>query len=154
MNAAPVLSRYVDNMMLPSTFYVGATSLLEFLQIDMHVHSRSVVPPNVTARAKFLEKHSEHAAEAKRPFSRNSKIPRCVMLMAVLIVVIKLRYGLDGIRRREILHPAALSGAAPAEVWLDAVCELHGVPSDRSWDVAPTPMAPWDTTRYVLLLTQ
>ncbi|KAL4401201.1 hypothetical protein ACI68E_002532 [Malassezia pachydermatis] len=158
VNSAPILSRYVHDLLLPSTFYVGAKSLLTFLRIDMHVHSVSVMPVNPIARAKFKEKRPDAGTRnSKHAFSRNSVIPRSVMLMAALLVVVKLQYGLDGIRRREsplYVHDRAIfSGAAPQDAWIDAICALHGLPSERTWDAVPAEFAPWDTQIDLLSLS-
>ncbi|WFD19226.1 hypothetical protein MCAP1_001449 [Malassezia caprae] len=151
------LHRFVHELMLPPTFYVGVKSLLTFLRVDMHVLGHTVLPANPDARAKFLEKNGTDAIHSAQAFSRNLAMPRCVMLMAALIVMVKLRYGLDGIHRREVpsmvRERKVISGAPPhEEAWLDALCALHGLPSDRMWETSSPVFAPWDTTVDLLSL--
>lgn len=159
MNATPILSRFVHELMLPSTFYVGAKSLLTMLRIDMHVRSVAAMPPNSAARARVRQQNEDGQGRemltSPYAYSRNTVIPRCVMLMSVLILLIKLRYGLDGIRRYEAhrkYHPLSLhSGAPEQEAWLDAICELHGLPVERQQkdNVTRPAFKPWDTGLYV-----
>lgn len=158
INAAPILSRFVHELMLPPTFYVGVKSLLTLLKVDMHVLGHAVIPANPDARVKFLEKNGTDAIHSAQAFSRNLAMPRCVMLMAALIVMVKLRYGLDNIHRKEVPSEVqgrqVMSGAPPQEaLWLDAVCALHGLPSDRVWDASPPVFAPWDTSVDLLSLS-
>ncbi|WFD27104.1 hypothetical protein MNAN1_002100 [Malassezia nana] len=157
INVAPILSRFVRELMLPPTFYVAVKSLLTFLRIDMHVLGHTVIPPNPQVRAKFLERHGTDGLPTAYAFSRNLAVPRCVVLMAALIVVIKLRYGLDDIHRKEtsttLQGRQVFSGAPPQEeVWIDALCFLHGLPSDRAWEAKPPTFAPWDASVDLLSL--
>jgi len=158
INAAPILSRFVHELMLPPTFYVGVKSLLTFLRVDMHVLGHTVLPANTDARAKFLERNGTDAIHSTQAFSRNLAMPRCVMLMAALIVMVKLRYGLDGIHRKEVPSMVGgrqvISGAPPhEEAWLDALCALHGLPSDRVWKTSSPVFAPWDASVDLLSLS-
>lgn len=149
MNGIPVLSRYVHELLLPPTVYVGAKGLLSLLRIDMHLRSVSTLTPNTKVRARLARSGAslEHL-HSSLAFSRNAAVPRCVMLMAAVVVMLKLRYGLDGEPRTEV-PDTAVAGAPPLDAWLDAVCRVHGRPVD---DGAPGPavFAPWDTSVYVL----
>ena len=151
MNAAPVLSRYVHAFMLPSTLYVMSKALLTMLRIDMHVRGAATLTPNAAARAREAQ-HDKEWLSASCAFSRNTLVPRCVMLMAVLIVAIKLRYGLDGMERQEVSTTVQgrqiYSGAPRQAEWLDTVCALHGTTHSTS------SFAPWDTSVDVLTLSE
>lgn len=104
-------------------------------------------------------------------YSRNAAVPRCIMLMSVVIVMIKLRWGLDGISRfvrrlfctncrRENAEPlrghATDSGSTDLAPWLDALAQTAGLQrGTREVLDAPTqstsyaPFCPWDTQAYV-----
>lgn len=148
VNGVPILSRYVRAFMLPPTFYVATKALLTLLRIDMHVRGVAVIPPNAAGRARSREDAEQGKAwlASTLAFSRNTHVPRCVMLMAALIVTIKLRYGLDGIERHDAHGTAhgrsATAGAPRQSDWLDALDALH----------ADAPFEPWDTSRDVLAM--
>lgn len=75
----------------PATIYTSAKSLLTFLEIPMHVFSPASVAESSSARG--------NKKELRRGVQGVSRTPRCVMLMAGVLIMVKLRYGLDGEER-------------------------------------------------------
>lgn len=138
VNAAPMLSRLVHTMLLPPTMYVGAKALLSFLRIDMHVRNVSAQLPRQSGTGREPSIIS---------YSRNAAIPRCVMLMAALLVMLKLRWGLDGIARRDPLD----AGLPPFRAWLSALRTSVGL--ENGADAPPAPFCPWDTDADLLGLS-
>ncbi|PKI82808.1 hypothetical protein MVES1_003671 [Malassezia vespertilionis] len=148
VNAPPILARLVRRMLLPATMYVGAKSLLTFLHIDMHVRNVSVQLPNGT----------NYAAEPSAlNYSRNATVPRCAMLMGALLVMAKLRWGLDGRARHEtqsrLGHGMAFSGTPDVQAWINALCCSVGMPEEALETLPKAPFRPWDTSADLLSLT-
>jgi len=152
LNALPVLSRMTADMLLPPTFYVAAKSLLTFLRIDMHVRSETAWYPAAAGNA--------HAARRERDggplaYSRNASVPRCIMLMGALLVIIKLRWGLDGLARREsdetLGGHRVVSGAPEQDRWLGALLAAVGLPGapTQAASAPPAPFCPWDPDTFV-----
>ncbi|KAI3624356.1 hypothetical protein CBS14141_002784 [Malassezia furfur] len=129
VNAPPMLARMVHAMLLPAPVYVAAKALLAHLRIDMHVRNVSAQLPRQAREGRARSIHS---------YARNAAIPRCVMLMAAVVVVLKLRYGLDGEPRADPLH------ALPDfDAWLDALSRTTEPGAAAGGDAgAPRP---WDT---------
>ncbi|WFD29988.1 hypothetical protein MSPP1_001002 [Malassezia sp. CBS 17886] len=163
VNAAPLLSRLVDAMCLPASFYVATKSVLSYLQIDMHIRNVSVaLPPALRARVQSRDSArdgagSEGGAGERHGIhyvSRNSTVPRCVMLMGALLVVVKMRWGLDGLDRVEATRPfggrVVESGVPQFQRWLAAASASAGLaPQDADAaefvDACPSPpFCPWD----------
>ncbi|WFC96047.1 hypothetical protein MBRA1_002703 [Malassezia brasiliensis] len=123
VNAPPMLARMVHAMLLPAPVYVAAKALLAHLRIDMHVRNVSAQLPRQAREGRTRSIHS---------YARNAAIPRCVMLMAAVIVVLKLRHGLDGVPRAD-----PLDALPPLGPWLAAVCAATDGATDgafRPWD--------------------
>lgn len=152
MNMAPVLSRMVDAMLLPPTFYIATKSLLSFLGIDACLinesiasqYARNASPSDV---GKFT---SSTRGSLNTNTTLNSKIPRCVIFMAVLIVVIRLRWGLDGYARPDrgqgIKENPVFSASPQLYAWLDA---LEATQGESDVHIHP-PFRPWDTSTDLL----
>lgn len=147
VNAPPILQRLVHRMLLPAPMYVGAKALLAFLHIDMHVRNVSVKLPRARSRSRDSDTSDVEGEPSVTSYSRNAAIPRCVMLMAALLVMVKLQWGLDGQPRsaapRELQGAVAHAGAPPFRAWLDTL----------QTSVAHGPFRPWDTETDVLGLS-
>ncbi|KAI3617535.1 hypothetical protein CBS9595_003444 [Malassezia furfur] len=150
VNAPPMLARMVHAMLLPAPVYVAAKALLAHLRIDMHVRNVSAQLPRQAREGRTRSIHS---------YARNAAIPRCVMLMAAVVVVLKLRYGLDGVPRAD-----PLNALPPLGPWLAAVrAATHGTTDDGTPDApgatpsgapdAPGAFRPWDPDADLLGLS-
>lgn len=129
VNAPPMLARMVHAMLLPAPVYVAAKALLAHLRIDMHVRNVSAQLPRQAREGRARSIHS---------YARNAAIPRCVMLMAAVVVVLKLRYGLDGEPRAD-----PLQALPDLDAWLDALSRATEPGAGAGGDAgAPRP---WDT---------
>ncbi|WFD00058.1 hypothetical protein MYAM1_002804 [Malassezia yamatoensis] len=144
VNAVPLLSRFVHRMFLPPAIYIGAKTLLSFLHIDMHLRNVSAQLPN----------HSQVGGREPSilSYSRNASIPRCVMLMAAIVIAVKLHYGLDGSPRYDPLQ----IGLPPLDSWLSALRVSVGLESNSKlahYEPANAPFCPWDTSTDLLGLS-
>ncbi|PWN42090.1 hypothetical protein IE81DRAFT_323916 [Ceraceosorus guamensis] len=106
LNAAPVLWRCVDHLLLPPTFYTAAKSLVHLVGIEMLAVGRDASELGTS------ERNSEFQSTERIGFAfQRSWLPMspetlratspCMLLMAAVVIVIKLRYGLDGYTRTE-----------------------------------------------------
>ncbi|KDN47131.1 hypothetical protein K437DRAFT_267908 [Tilletiaria anomala UBC 951] len=145
LNVAPVLWSCTRRMLLPPSVYVAAKALLIFCDFLPHLSVEF-------ARAAALLDRSNAAAEAKENVGSNGEnnmdaagsaaetrwnaplvkstlskktwaMPREVLLVAAIVVVLKMRYGLDGRKRYE--HQDGPSAGMPKlNVWLRAMQEV------------------------------
>lgn len=103
INAFPLLLRSVEHMLLPPTFYVAAKRILSYIKIPINA-----VPDECTNKKEASESDDEvDSVSMKDPrleaclqvtLGRRS-VPREVIFMATVILVARLRYGLDGVSR-------------------------------------------------------
>lgn len=134
LNAAPILWRLVQDMGLPPTLYDPARALLTYLGIPLAVvpdASVGDVWSLLGVSEGDLPEEDEH--EQQRPAIppiegrlRNTfsapHATRCCVLMAALVVIVKMRYGLDGRLRHEELDAEAGSlELPPLDLYLEAL---------------------------------
>lgn len=154
VNALPILARMVQRLLLPAPIYVGAKSLLSFLRIDMHVRNVSAkLPRRGRSQGSDTSDTEPEREPSSASYARNASVPRCVMLMAAVVVLLKLQWGLDGKERSDA--PATLgtaeayAGTPPFSAWLSAVRQSLGLETSAD-AVPPPPFCPWDTTSDML----
>ena len=156
MNMAPVLSNMVDAMLLPPTLYVATKSLLSFLRIDAFLTNETFA--SVSRQESKSGSSGRFAPSAGGTYlgvsPMNSKVPRCVMYMAVLILAIRLRWGLDGYARpeydQELGGNRVNSDTPPQHAWLDAL-DANSGSADSS---VHAPFCPWDTSADMLNMSE
>lgn len=114
-NVSGQLARLVEGMLLPPTFYVATKRVLDMV-------GRGVGPDLMPKEGRS----SQHQPEAERgdddmqtrlPGAAHlQRVPKELVLMAALLVVVKIRYGLDGRDRVEIISSLNNHGKAKAEL--------------------------------------
>ncbi|CEH14907.1 hypothetical protein CBOM_02720 [Ceraceosorus bombacis] len=119
LNAAPVLWRCVDHLLLPPTFYTAAKSLVHLVGIEMLAVGRDASELGTSERNIDLQSAERIGYAFQRswlpmsPETLRATSP-CMLLMAAVVIVIKLRYGLDGYTRTETENgPKNCETAAP-----------------------------------------
>lgn len=129
-NTPGQLARIVEGMLLPPTFYVATKRVMEMI-------SRGVGPgllPGPPQKERCSTQHDSGAKEgtpaALLGAAQLQRVPKEFVIMAALLVVIKMRYGLDGRERVEtLIQPsdekkggaAGISCAPSLEPWLGAL---------------------------------
>jgi RNA polymerase I-specific transcription initiation factor RRN7 len=102
LNSLPILCRFVERMLLPPTFYSAAKSLLAYVDIPMHT-----VPSESAAGPHWHETEDEDRYKMSQA-SVNSLLSvglgrfstaREIIIMAAIVLVVKMRFGLDGEER-------------------------------------------------------
>ncbi|KAN0060564.1 hypothetical protein ACQY0O_007214 [Thecaphora frezii] len=174
MSGNVVLWRLVDGLGLPPTIYCAAKRLASFLGIDVYVSVHAApdtdeeegteggdTTTSTTAKRNKRTARSGGAAAVEERFP----IPREFMLMATVLMVVKMRFGLDWEERCEsIVHPPSaplsddpsssttgdvsggfVSGVPRLHRWVEALTESQRASShhpDRVYDVyrAPDPL--------------
>ncbi|GAC97187.1 hypothetical protein PHSY_004772 [Pseudozyma hubeiensis SY62] len=111
-NVSGQLARLVENMLLPPTFYVATKRLLD--KID-----RGVGPdllPGLSLKDRGLpqqgNKDKEESPSSLPGATQLQRVPKEFVLMAALLMVIKMRYGLDGRSRDERIPESSSDGSA------------------------------------------
>ncbi len=129
-NTPGQLARVIEGMLLPPTFYVATKRVMEMI-------SRGVGPgllPGPSQKERSSAQHDTSAGEgtpaALLGSAQLQRVPKEFVMMAALLVVIKMRYGLDGRERVEALAipsdgkkdgAAGISCAPSLEPWLSAL---------------------------------
>ncbi|SOV06425.1 uncharacterized protein UDID_01637 [Ustilago sp. UG-2017a] len=133
-NVSGQLARLVEGMLLPPTFYVATKKLLDMV-------GKGVGPellPNATPKEgpfgrRQQPSNASEDSDVHAPLpgaSQLQRVPKEFVLMAALLAVIKMRYGLDGRERVETIPPsngndkastAGISCAPLLEPWLSAL---------------------------------
>lgn len=120
LNAAPLLWSFTQRMLLPPAAYAVAKSVL------LHAVPGGLFlgPESRPAAVQAWERMS---LAKQRIFSHVTRgVPSEVFLVAALVIVAKMRYGLDGQERTERrLIPDARSSMPPLRTWLTALRDLH-----------------------------
>lgn len=109
LNAMPLLWRCVERLLLPPTFYVAAKRLLAYLNVPMNVVmgvasmqlEQMACGEDSTTRAKSDVSGQPYAgldARLKVSLGRRT-VAREIALMATILVLAKMRFGLDGTSR-------------------------------------------------------
>lgn len=134
-NVSGQLARLVEGMLLPPTFYVATMKMLDMV-------SKGVGPellPTPVPKDGRSGQRKQHGDVADRNddvhtqlpgASQLQRVPKEFVLMAALLVVVKMRYGLDGHERVETIassndaskaSKAGVSCAPLLEPWLSAL---------------------------------
>ncbi|PWN33760.1 uncharacterized protein FA14DRAFT_65136 [Meira miltonrushii] len=124
MNALPMLWRCTQDLLLPPTVYCAAKRLIAYCEIPLVAVQESCStlsldqekPPQRNRKASLM-------LDGRLAVSlQYTSVPREVVLMASLILMIKMRYGLDGEERFEEPQIADIwSGCPPLDPWLAAL---------------------------------
>uniref|UniRef100_V5ETE5 Uncharacterized protein n=2 Tax=Kalmanozyma brasiliensis (strain GHG001) TaxID=1365824 RepID=V5ETE5_KALBG len=131
-NTPAQLTRLVEGMLLPPTFYVATKRMLETVSRGVGLQLMPSPPQKEksTAPRGSIEEDLQGALPGAAQLQR---APKEFVLMAALLVVIKMRYGLDGRERVELLPTpsadpagskkghAGISCAPSLEPWLAAL---------------------------------
>lgn len=131
-NVSGQLARLVEGMLLPPTFYVATKRLLDKLADGIGPGLMPRPPQKGKASTHTGAKNTEEMPATLPGAAQLQRTPKEFVLMAALLVVIKLRYGLDGRERSESFDPASadqkeanesdgVSCAPLLEPWLSAL---------------------------------
>lgn len=112
------LVRLVEGMLLPPTFYIATKRVLEMVGRGV---GPSLLPTSSTSR-----RSGDDGVNTRLPGATQlQRVPKEFILMAALLVVIKMRYGLDGRERVEVPNSneavRGVSCAPQLEPWLAAL---------------------------------
>lgn len=126
LNAAPVLWRLMSDMGLPPTFYNPVRSLLTYVGVPLAVVPDDSVSDPWSLLGGSGEESDGHALPPIEGRLRNNLTPphatRCSILMAALVVLIKMRYGLDGRMRYNDQNTPSLE-VPSLDRWLEALTD-------------------------------
>lgn len=126
-NVSGQLARLVEGMLLPPTFYVATKRLLDMIGRGVGPQLMPCLPQKARSGAQRQAKDAEETPATLPGAAQMQRVPKEFVLMAALLVVIKMRYGLDGRERIESLPPAGgneragVSCAPLLEPWLCAL---------------------------------
>ncbi|CBQ70485.1 conserved hypothetical protein [Sporisorium reilianum SRZ2] len=122
-NVSGQLARLVEGMLLPPTFYVATKRLLDML--DRGVGPEPMPsPPQMGSSGNRRAKGDKDSRAPLPGAAQVQRVPKEFVLMAALLVVVKMRYGLDGRDRIESSPENEKSGVSCApllEPWLSAL---------------------------------
>lgn len=124
MNALPILWRCTQDMLLPPTIYCAAKRLIAYCEIPLVAvqESCSTLSLDQEKLPQRNRKASSMLDGRLRVTLQYTSVPREVVLMASLVLMIKMRYGLDGEERFEEPQIADIwSGCPPLSAWLTAL---------------------------------
>nr|CDI52017.1 conserved hypothetical protein [Melanopsichium pennsylvanicum 4] len=131
-NVSGQLARLVEGMLLPPTFYVASKRVLNMVGRGVGPELLPKVIPKATAfiRRKEQEEKKDDIVQTRLPGATQlERVPKEFVLMSALLVVVKLRYGLDGRERTETIASTGpqsrlgtgISCAPLLEPWLEAL---------------------------------
>jgi hypothetical protein len=131
LNALPLLWRCTERLLLPATYYRAAKRFLAYLDLPIFPVSATAASYDDPPGTQYT-KARRHRARLTVPYARDKRLmvaPRAeasvareVVLISVVIIIAKLRYGLDGEERmEEAFHSDHWSGAPHLLAWLEAL---------------------------------
>ncbi|SPO21798.1 uncharacterized protein UTRI_01288_B [Ustilago trichophora] len=130
-NVSGQLARLVEGMLLPPTFYVATKKVLDMVGKGVGPDLLPTLAHKQNPSAQRQGQSVDKEAHTRLPGAAQlQRVPKEFVLMAALLVVIKMRYGLDGRDRVESLpaasHPDSkgsdgISCAPLLEPWLSAL---------------------------------
>ncbi|MCO5589745.1 hypothetical protein L7F22_043714 [Adiantum nelumboides] len=103
MNALPVLWRCTQDLLLPPTMYCAAKRLIAYCEVPLVVVQESCSTIYID-QEKPLQRNRKASSEMDGRLAvglHYTSVPREVVLMASLVLMSKMRYGLDGEERYE-----------------------------------------------------
>jgi hypothetical protein len=112
INSPPIIWRCVEGLLLPPPFYIAATELLHYLCVPL-----TGTIERCTAFDLPSTSDAQIEPRLRVTLSRLSS-PRDVVIMASVVVVAKIQYGLDGASRRGERHRDPISCAPSLKDWL------------------------------------
>ncbi|SPO22610.1 uncharacterized protein UTRI_01288 [Ustilago trichophora] len=131
VNVSGQLARLVEGMLLPPTFYVATKKVLDMVGKGVGPDLLPTLAHKQNPSAQRQSRRVDKEAHTRLPGAAQlQRVPKEFVLMAALLVVIKMRYGLDGRDRVETLsattHPDSkgtdgVSCAPLLEPWLSAL---------------------------------
>ncbi|SPO39780.1 uncharacterized protein PSFLO_05261 [Pseudozyma flocculosa] len=114
-SGAVMLWRLVDGMGLPPTIYCAAKRLLSFVGVQLHITPAAAAAGEESGAAVVGEGPAKRGRPSRRTRSMEQRypVPREFIMMAVVLVLVKMRYGMDGQGRYEdVVYPAVEFGAS------------------------------------------
>lgn len=141
MNALPILWRCTQDLLLPPTIYCAAKRLIAYCEIPL-----VAVQESCSTLSLGQEKQTPRNRKASSVLDSRlgvslqyASVPREVVLMTSIVLVIKMRYGLDGEERFEEPRIADIwSGCPPLMPWLSAL-EEQQVKSQSQFPILADP---------------
>ncbi|CAO1612993.1 unnamed protein product [Parajaminaea phylloscopi] len=130
LNAAPIMWRCVQSLALPPPCYQAAVSIINYLGVPLTaVGRRSISDPwSLFARPESEADDAMLSGRILPPLTARTSIARgvaspsrCAIMMAALLVVAKMHFGLDGRARSAESIAAKAIRAPPVNEWISAL---------------------------------